>query len=200
MEQQFTQINGNELAYIGDLLNNKVIFIIGRSNSNKYSVPLDTLLNKLCYENYLVIWSNWPKHEKDFEFNAHLQFCKELLVFLGYHRSITILSHSIGGRIAANLAHQVHIKSIICFGYPFKHPEEPEDKKRTEILEKIRTPFLIIQGHFDEYGGTNLREKYQLSISVEIVNVESNHEYENLSNADWDLVISNIGKFIKLKN
>lgn len=200
MEQQFIQINGNAVAYIGDLSSPNIIFIIGRSNSNKYSAPLENVLNKLSYENYLVIWSNRPNHEKDFEFNGYLQQCRGLLVFLGHHRSITILSHSVGGRVAACLAHQAHIKRIICFGYPFKHPEEPEDKERTEVLESIRTPFLIIQGHFDEYGGTNARGRYQLSTSVEIINVESNHEYEHLSNADWDRVISNIGMFIELKN
>ena len=199
MEQQFTQINGNKVAYIGDLSSTNIIFIIGRSNSNKYPAPLDSLLNKLCYENYLVIWSNWPKHEKDFEFNDHLQLCKGLLIFLGHHRSITILSHSIGGRIAANLAHHIHIKRIICFGYPFKHPEEPEDKRRTAVLEDIQTPVLIIQGCSDEYGGTDVREKYNLSTSVEIMNVDSNHDYEHLPDSDWDLVISNIGQFIELK-
>ena len=200
IKQKFVQINGNEVAYIGDLSSTNIIFIIGRSNSNKYSAPLDSLLNKLCYENYLVIWSNWPKHEKNFEFNDHLQLCKGLLIFLGHHRSITILSHSVGGRIAANLAHQVHIKSIICFGYPFKHPEEPEDKRRTAVLEGIQTPVLIIQGRLDEYGGADVREKYSLSTTVEILNVDSNHDYEHLSDSDWDLVISSVGQFIKLKN
>ncbi|MEA9603821.1 alpha/beta family hydrolase [Polynucleobacter sp. JS-JIR-II-c23] len=200
MEQQFTQINGNEIAYIGDLSSINIIFIIGRSNSNKYSAPLDSLLNKLCYKNYLVIWPNWPKHEKDFEFNDHLQLCKGLLIFLGHHRSITILSHSVGGRIAANLAHHIHIKRIICFGYPFKHPEEPEDIKRTAVLEGIQTPVLIIQGRFDEYGGADVQEKYHLSTSVEMVNVDSNHDYEHLSHSDWDLVINNVGQFIEVKN
>jgi len=200
MEQQFIEINGNKFAYIGDISSNNVIFIIGRSNSYKYSAPLENILNKISCENYLVIWSNWPNHEKDFEFNAYLQQCKGLLVFLGHHRSITILSHSVGGRIAANLTHQVHIKRIICFGFPFKHPEEPEDKRRTEVLEGTQTPFLIFQGRFDEYGGTDVREKYQFSTSVEIIHVDSNHDYENLSNSDWDIVSSNIGQFIELKN
>jgi uncharacterized protein len=200
MDQQFTHINGNAIAYIGNLSSTHIIFIIGRSNSYKYSAPLDSILDKLSYENYLVIWSSWPNHEKEFDFNRHLEMCIGLLTFLGHHRSVTILSHSVGGRIAANLAHQVHIKSIICFGYPFKHPEEPEDKRRTAVLEGIRTPFLIIQGRFDEYGGADIRERYELSTSVEIMNVDSNHEYENLSHSDWDLAVSNIGKFIALKN
>jgi pimeloyl-ACP methyl ester carboxylesterase len=200
MEQQFIEINGNEFAYIGDISSNNVIFIIGRSNSYKYSAPLENILNKISCENYLVIWSNWPNHKKDFEFNAYLQQCKGLLVFLGHHRSIIILSHSVGGRIAATLTNQVNIKRIICFGYPFKHPEEPEDKRRTEVLEGIQTPFLIFQGRFDEYGETDIGEKYQFSTSVEIIHVDSNHDYENLSNSDWDTVSSSIGQFIELKN
>ncbi len=200
MDQQFTHINGNAIAYIGNLSSTYIIFIIGRSNSYKYSAPLDSILDKLSYENYLVIWSSWPNHEKEFDFNRHLEMCIGLLTFLGHHRSIIILSHSVGGRIAANLTLHVHIKRIICFGYPFKHPEESEDKRRTEVLENIRTPFLIIQGRLDEYGGINIREKYQLSTSVEILHVDSNHDYENLSNSDWDLVISNVSRFMELRS
>jgi hypothetical protein len=244
---------GLSIAHIGSTASKKALLFIGRSNTQKNSLPLEALMEKLALNDYLLLWPESRKKlisrqlsdkskniisfidkllgsnetivkkyyrkfikaiilllhpsKWDYLFLRHIDESKVDQTYLyrraiqvyGKNRALGILSHSAGGVMAANLQNESNLKCIICFGYPFKHPEEPEDKRRTAVLEDIQTPVLIIQGCSDEYGGTDVREKYNLSTSVEIMNVDSNHDYEHLPDSDWDLVISNIGQFIELK-
>jgi uncharacterized protein len=57
-----------------------------------------------------------------------------------------------GGRIASMIADEVGAAALICLGYPFHPPGNP-NKARTEHLYTLRTPTLILQGARDPFGG-----------------------------------------------
>jgi len=116
---------------------------------------------------------------------------------IGKNKSIYILSHSAGGITASNLSNEINLCGIICFGYPFKHPEKGEEFYRTEHLKGLQKPFLIIQGTRDEYGGKDVRHRYDLSPFIELVFVDATHEYENLSTKDWARVTHRIEELLK---
>ena len=114
-------------------------------------------------------------------------------------KSVFILSHSAGGIIASNIANETNLCGIICFGYPFRHPDKDEEIYRTAHLKDIRNPFLIIQGNNDEYGGSDIQSKYKLSSYIEFEFIEATHEYENLSIHDWSRVIKKIEALLNLR-
>lgn len=62
---------------------------------------------------------------------------------------------SMGGRIASMVADGLladgTANALICFGYPFHPPDQP-DKLRTAHLGALRTPTLIVQGVRDPLG------------------------------------------------
>lgn len=109
------------------------------------------------------------------------------------------MSHSAGGIIASTLADDSNIFGIICFGYPFKHPDKGEERYRTKFLKDIKKPFLVIQGTKDEYGGADVQNRYKLSPYIEFEFVEATHEYENLSGDDWARVAYRIECFLQAK-
>jgi len=125
MEFKYIRLHGHEVAFIGDSSSQKVILVIGQSNSYKHSAPLNELLSRLSIKNYLIIWAHWPKHESELSTDNQIQVCGDILQALGESRSVTILSHSAGGRIAAHLHSQMNLDRIICFGYPFRHSNGP---------------------------------------------------------------------------
>jgi len=119
------------------------------------------------------------------EIVSQSQLARQAIKMLGKNKSVSILSHSAGGIAASNLRDEENLKNIICFGYPFRHPDKEDECYRTINLEKIRIPFLIIQGNRDEYGGSGIENLYDLSPHIEFVFVDATHEYENLSINDW---------------
>ena len=56
---------------------------------------------------------------------------------------------------------------LICVGYPFHPPGKP-DKLRTEHLETLMTPALILQGERDPFGRREEVGGYALSKSIEV--------------------------------
>ncbi|MRI34011.1 alpha/beta hydrolase [Endozoicomonas sp. OPT23] len=84
---------------------------------------------------------------------------------------------SMGGRMATLLtAEGAESSGIICLGYPF-YAANKQDKPRTEHLEHLATPTLIIQGERDTMGNTDNVTSYQLSeqISIEWL-TDGNHD------------------------
>jgi hypothetical protein len=112
-------------------------------------------------------------------------------------KSIYIIAHSAGGILASNIANKYNIKKIICFGYPFKHPDKDNEIYRTEHLKNIKIPFLIIQGIKDEYGGLEIQNQYKLSSSIEFKFINSDHDYNNLHVNDWLNVTKKVNSFLK---
>lgn len=74
---------------------------------------------------------------------------------------------SMGGRIASMVADEAQVRGLICFGYPF-HPPGKLNQLRTEHLEKLRTPALILQGTRDPFGTQDDVSTYVLSKAIRI--------------------------------
>jgi predicted alpha/beta-hydrolase family hydrolase len=76
---------------------------------------------------------------------------------------------SLGGRVASLIADELYehseIGGLVCLGYPFHSPGKP-DQLRTQHLETLRCPALIVQGERDPFG--NRAEVEALSLSKRI--------------------------------
>jgi predicted alpha/beta-hydrolase family hydrolase len=97
---------------------------------------------------------------------------------LGGGTEVSIGGKSLGGRMASMVADEQHVRSLVCFGYPF-HPPGAPDKLRTKHLESLATPTLIIQGTRDPFGKPDDVATYKLakSIKVEWLN-DGDHSYK----------------------
>lgn len=76
---------------------------------------------------------------------------------------------SMGGRVASLVADELHkagiVRGLVCLGYPFHPPGMPE-KLRTEHLEILRCPALIVQGTRDPFGAREEVSGYPLAKSI----------------------------------
>jgi uncharacterized protein len=86
---------------------------------------------------------------------------------LGGGERLVIGGKSLGGRMASMVADELHVRGLICFGYPFHPPGKPE-QLRTAHLEHLKTPALILQGTRDPFGTREEVEGYRLSKSIRI--------------------------------
>jgi predicted alpha/beta-hydrolase family hydrolase len=91
---------------------------------------------------------------------------------LGASGPLIIGGKSMGGRVASMIADDLHrrgkIAGLLCLGYPFHPPGQPE-KLRTGHLTGLTTPALICQGTRDEFGTRDEVPGYDLSDSMEIL-------------------------------
>lgn len=85
---------------------------------------------------------------------------KELPLFVG--------GKSMGGRMSTLILQGIDALGAIVFGYPFHPPGKPE-KLRTEHLESMDKPVLILQGQRDTFGTQEEVLGYDLSGKVETV-------------------------------
>jgi predicted alpha/beta-hydrolase family hydrolase len=90
---------------------------------------------------------------------------------LGGGERLVIGGKSMGGRMASMIADEVGARSLVCLGYPFHPPGNPE-KTRTAHLEDLRTPTLIVQGTRDTFGTREEVAAYRLSPSIRITWLE----------------------------
>ena len=78
---------------------------------------------------------------------------------------------SMGGRMASMIAGKQFtegkIAGLVCLGYPFHPPGQPE-KLRTDHLEKLESPTLICQGERDPFGTRDEVSAYPLSPNIAI--------------------------------
>src|SRR6202158_3630047 len=70
---------------------------------------------------------------------------------LGKVAGLVIGGKSLGGRIASMIADEVGAAGLVCLGYPFHPPGNPQ-RTRIKHLENLRTPALILQGTRDPFG------------------------------------------------
>ncbi|GGD70275.1 MULTISPECIES: alpha/beta hydrolase family protein [Rhizobium] len=94
---------------------------------------------------------------------------------LGASGPLIIGGKSMGGRVASMIAddlyHRGKIAGLLCLGYPFHPPGQPE-KLRTAHLTGLTTPALICQGTRDEFGTRDEVPGYDLSDRIEILWLE----------------------------
>ncbi len=97
---------------------------------------------------------------------------------------VFLVAHSAGAITASMLAsmpktpHAHAIQKVVCFGYPFKFPDRDEEPYRTAHLAHVATPFLIVQGDEDRYGSAEAAHRYTLASSIQVVSVQSGHDYD----------------------
>ena len=83
------------------------------------------------------------------------------------------------------------IRHWICIGYPFQNPGRGVEPERFFHLAGLKTPALIVQGTRDAYGAAEIAGKYALSPSIELLFIDSDHEYD-IVERDWEKVLARI--------
>jgi pimeloyl-ACP methyl ester carboxylesterase len=111
--------------------------------------------------------------------------------------AVCLLAHSAGGIVASLTASEPSVTRLVCFGYPFRHPERPDEPYRTAHLPSVAKPFLIVQGEQDEYGTADDARRYPLSPSTTVISVSTGHDYGGLDPTQYracrDLVLDFVG-------
>lgn len=86
---------------------------------------------------------------------------------LGGGPSLVIGGKSLGGRMASMVADEVSARGLVCLGYPFHPPSQPQ-RLRTKHLQHLRTPALFVQGERDPFGRSTEVPRYELSHAIRI--------------------------------
>jgi predicted alpha/beta-hydrolase family hydrolase len=82
-------------------------------------------------------------------------------------KAVAIGGKSMGGRIASMVADEAGVAGLVCLGYPFHPPGQP-DKLRVAHLKQLMTPALILQGERDAFGTREEIARYPLSKKIRI--------------------------------
>ena len=96
-----------------------------------------------------------------------LQSWRDVVTELGGGAKVVIGGKSLGGRMATLVADELRVHGVVCLGYPFHPPGQPA-RLRTEHLETLATPALIVQGTRDPFGTRDDVAGYRLSPTIEI--------------------------------
>jgi uncharacterized protein len=96
-----------------------------------------------------------------------MQSYRDAIDQAGGGSKLVIGGKSLGGRIASMVADEAKVLGLVCLGYPFHPPGQPE-KTRTKHLENLRTPTLILQGARDSFGLPEDVTTYKLSPAIRI--------------------------------
>jgi uncharacterized protein len=78
---------------------------------------------------------------------------------------------SLDGRIASMIADEVGAAGLVCRGYPFYPPGNPQ-RPRIKHLENLLTPALILQGTRDPFGRPDEIAQYCLSRKIRMAWIE----------------------------
>lgn len=111
---------------------------------------------------------------------------------------LILVGRSHGARVVSLVAEELGAAGLVCFSYPFRHPQEDEDASRTAHLAGLRRPCLIFQGDHDEYGGRESVGRYRLSPSIELQLVPAGHSFA-ISDSEWHAVFDRMLRFIREK-
>ena len=96
---------------------------------------------------------------------------REVIAAHGGGRKVHIGGKSMGGRMASMIADEMKVRGLICFGYPFHPPGQPQ-KTRVEHLKELQTPTLIVQGTRDPFGTRDDVQGYALSKAIRVEWIE----------------------------
>lgn len=109
-----------------------------------------------------------------------MQEYRDAAASLNTSERLIIGGKSMGGRVASMIADDLFktgaINGLLCVGYPFHPPGEPE-KVRTGHLLDLETPTLICQGTRDQFGSAEEVATYELSPRIDLIWLEDgNHD------------------------
>jgi len=153
----------------------KAVFLLGQPTRWNYFIKIFQRSNKYISEELFEFMKKLPSKE------------------------IYLFCHSAGGIISSLLGSVNSVSKIICFGYPFKHPEKSEEPIRTSHLRELKKPCLIVQGDADEYGNEESLSRYDLSSSIRIVSIKSGHDYDNLDSHEYAKGRDAVVKFLSFR-
>jgi predicted alpha/beta-hydrolase family hydrolase len=91
----------------------------------------------------------------------------EVVEELGGGERLVLGGKSLGGRIASHVADRCLARGLVCLGYPFHPPGQPE-RLRTAHLATLATPTLILQGTRDPFGSPAEVGSYRLAPSIRV--------------------------------
>lgn len=91
---------------------------------------------------------------------------RDVVVRLGPER-LAVGGKSLGGRMASMIADGAGVRGLVCLGYPFHPPGNPQNL-RVEHLSAMRTPTLILQGERDPFGTPPEVAGYDLAPAIEV--------------------------------
>jgi predicted alpha/beta-hydrolase family hydrolase len=80
-------------------------------------------------------------------------------------RSIILIGKSMGGRIGCHVALEEQVDGLVCLGYPLCAMGD-ETKLRDEVLRRLRTPVLFVQGTRDSLCPLALLERVRTEMSA----------------------------------
>ncbi len=110
---------------------------------------------------------------------------------------------SMGGRMASLIAEETGVAGLVCLGYPFHAIGKPE-KPRTEHLENLKTPTLIVQGTRDSMGKAETVSDYTLSSALQFCWLEDgDHSFKPRKSSgrteeqNWEEAIQAISGFLR---
>jgi predicted alpha/beta-hydrolase family hydrolase len=95
----------------------------------------------------------------------------DAITALGGGERLVIGGKSLGGRMASLVADEAGVRGLVCLGYPFHPPGQP-DRLRTAHLRDLRTPTLVVQGTRDALGSREEVAGYTLSPALRFVWLE----------------------------
>ncbi len=81
--------------------------------------------------------------------------------------NIVIGGKSMGGRMASLVADECRVQGLLCLGYPFHPPRQP-DRLRTAHLADLATRTLVVQGTRDPLGDAPEVATYPLSPAIRV--------------------------------
>ncbi len=99
------------------------------------------------------------------------QSWRDVVAELGSAERLVIGGKSMGGRVASMVADEAGVAGLVCMGYPFHPPRQP-DKLRTAHLARLQTPTLILQGTRDPFGTPEEIAGYSLSDAIRVEYLE----------------------------
>ncbi len=115
---------------------------------------------------------------------------------------LAIGGKSLGGRMASLIADGEGVRALVCLGYPFHPPGKP-DRLRTEHLEELATPCLILQGERDPFGTPDEVAGYRLSPTIRIAWCpDGDHSFKprkasgRSQEDNWDLAVEVMHEFL----
>lgn len=115
---------------------------------------------------------------------------------------LAIGGKSLGGRMASLVADEAGVRALICLGYPFHPPGKPE-KLRTEHLENLATPTLVVQGERDPFGTREEVGRYRLSPAIRIAwcpdgdhSLVPRKRSGRTAEENWDLAVEVVAEFL----
>lgn len=113
---------------------------------------------------------------------AYKNEIESLVAMISANKKIYIGGKSMGGRVASLLATEsskvLNIRGIICLGFPFHPPKNPENY-RGEHLADIDLPTLILQGERDPFGSKKEMINFDFSAQVSVsFLVDGDHSFK----------------------